>query len=89
MVPGGDLAGPERDQGEESVPSPVGSEGLGQEVAGGKRLRKTRGNECPTGGAERSPRETGRRRGRWFRCSAEVTEDVHGVGCYVPVIWGA
>lgn len=89
MVLGGDLVGLERDQGEEFVFSFVGSEGLGQEVVGGKRLRKIRGNECFIGGVERSFREIGRRRGRWFRCSVEVIEDVYGVGCYVLVIWGA
>lgn len=58
------MVGPERDEGDESVPSPVGGEGLGQEVAGGgvmKRRtrghlsRKSRWSEGHTGGAAGAP----------------------------------
>lgn len=51
MVPEGGVVGPERDEGDESVPSPVGGEGLGQEVAGGG-VMQAQGAFVPRGQVE-------------------------------------
>lgn len=82
-----------QDQRDESIPIPVGGEGVRQVVAARVRKKetqrllpgKTSWDEGPAGGTERSSvRQTD---WCWFRRPANVTEDVHHVGCCVPS-WG-
>lgn len=82
-----------QDQRDESVPIPGGGEGVRQVVAARVRKKetqrllpgKTSWDEGPAGGTERSSvRQTD---WCWFRRPANVTEDLHHVGCCVPS-WG-